>query len=82
MGTANVDDIASVYDGVKPALRNTSATPGMSVNVSEFARSLDRSQLPAPPSPEKVQKVFTAAAKYHYWIAAPEENAAIGMALT
>ena len=74
---------------VKHALRNTSSRPATTVLVTpdqlygffrEIAKPLD-AQSGAPPSPEELQHLFVAAAKYSYWMGSPEENAAIGIHL-
>ena len=36
---------------------------------------------PAPPTPEEMRAFFGTVAKYGYWMASPEENAAIGIRL-
>jgi quercetin dioxygenase-like cupin family protein len=72
----------------KHALRNTSTRPTTVVLVTqnelygffrELAKSLSLGKPPAPPSPQEMQHLFAAAAKYHYWIGSPAENAEIGL---
>jgi hypothetical protein len=46
-----------------------------------IAKPFEAGQIPASPSPEDMQPLFVAAAKYHYWMGSPEENAAIGISL-
>jgi quercetin dioxygenase-like cupin family protein len=45
----------------------------------QVAKPFEAGQMPAPPSPEHMQQLFAAAAKYHFWMGSPEENAAIGI---
>jgi quercetin dioxygenase-like cupin family protein len=80
----------SIPGNVKHALRNVSTLPAITVLVTkagiyqffrELALPFDPDQLPSPPTPEDMQKLFTAASKYEYWMASPEENAAIGISL-
>jgi hypothetical protein len=47
----------------------------------ELARPFDPNRPPAPPTPEEMQHLFSAAEKYKYWLASREENAAIGISL-
>jgi quercetin dioxygenase-like cupin family protein len=73
----------------KHALRNTSSQPVTKILVTQnelyvFFRELAKpfkNQPPAPPAPEEMQKLFETAAKHHYWMGSPEENAAIGISL-
>jgi hypothetical protein len=46
-----------------------------------LAKPFEAGQMPGPPSPEHMQQLFAAAAKYHYWTGSPEENAKIGISL-
>jgi len=46
----------------------------------EIAKPVD-GQPGTPPSPEELQQLFVAAAKYGYWMGSPDENAAIGINL-
>jgi hypothetical protein len=47
----------------------------------ELARPFDPNRPPAPPTAEEMQELFELAAKHGYWMASPEENAAIGISL-
>ena len=78
----------AIPGNVKHAIRNTSSTPTTVLLVTQdelynFFRSIAKPfeawQEPAPPSPEDVQRLLAAAAKYHYWMGSPEENAMIGI---
>jgi hypothetical protein len=47
----------------------------------ELARPFDPHRPPAPPTPNEMQQIFSAAQRYGYWLASPDENAAIGISL-
>jgi hypothetical protein len=47
----------------------------------ELARPFDPNRPPAPPTPEEMQQLFSVAGKYEYWLASPDENAAIGISI-
>ena len=47
----------------------------------ELARPFDPNRPPAPPTPDEMQQLFGVAEKYEYWLASPDENAAIGISL-
>jgi hypothetical protein len=34
-----------------------------------------------PPTPNEMQQLFSTAQRYGYWLASPDENAAIGISL-
>jgi quercetin dioxygenase-like cupin family protein len=82
--------VVAIPGNVKHALRNTSSTPTTVLLVTQeelynffrsIAKPFEAGQLPAPPSPEDMQQLFAVAAKYHYWMGSPEENATIGISL-
>ena len=86
--TANAAEVVSIPGNVRHALRNTSPSPITSITVSkqelysffrELARPFDPNRPPAPLTPEEMQELFRVAAKYGYWLASQEENAAIGL---
>ena len=88
--TANAAEVVSIPGNVRHALRNTSPGPITSITVSkqelysffrELARPFDPNRLPAPPTPEEMQQLFSVAEKYEYWLASRDENAAIGISL-
>ena len=88
--TTQPGGVLAIPGNVKHALRNTSSTATTVLLVTQeelydFFRSIAKpfevGQMPAPPSPEDMQQLFVAAAKYHYWMGSPEENAAIGISL-
>jgi hypothetical protein len=47
----------------------------------EIAQPFDPNRPAAPPTPEEMQQLFSVAEKYEYWLASPDENAAIGISL-
>ena len=88
--TTQPGGVLAIPGNVKHALRNTSSTPTTVLLVTQeelynFFRSIAKpfevGQMPVPPSPEDMQQLFVAAAKYHYWMGSPEENATIGISL-
>lgn len=83
-------EVVSIPGNVRHALRNTSSSPMTSITVSkqdlynffrELARPFDPNGPPAPPTPDEMQQLFSVAEKYEYWLASPDENAAIGISL-
>jgi quercetin dioxygenase-like cupin family protein len=83
-------EVVSIPGNVRHALRNTSLSPITSITVSkhelysffrELARPFDPNRPPGSPTPEEKQQLFSAAEKYEYWLASPDENAAIGISL-
>ena len=83
-------EVVSIPGNVRHALRNTSSSPMTSITVSkqelynffrELARPFDPNRPPEPPTPEEMQQLFSVAEKYEYWLASPDENAAIGISL-
>ena len=88
--TVTAGEVVSIPGNVRHALRNTSPSPITLITVSkhelysffrELARPFDPNRPPAPPTPEEMQQLFSAAQKYEYWLASPDENAAIGISL-
>jgi hypothetical protein len=76
---------------IRHALRNTSRSPITSITVSkqelysffrELPRPFDPDRPPAPPTPEEMQQLFSVAEKYEYWLASPDENAAVGISIS
>jgi len=82
-------EVLAIPGGVKHALRNTSSTPATTLLVAQvelykFFREIAKPcgvQLPASPPADAMQKLFTAAAKYNYWMGSEADNAAIGISL-
>jgi quercetin dioxygenase-like cupin family protein len=88
--TVTAEEVVSIPGNVRHALRNTSPSPITAITVSkqelcsffrELARPFDPNSPPAPPTPEEMQHLFSVAQKYEYWLASPDENAAIGISL-
>ncbi|MBV8442063.1 MAG: cupin domain-containing protein [Hyphomicrobiales bacterium] len=74
--------------GVRHGFRNVSSGPSVSLVVTtatlgrfflEMGRPLEQASL--PPTPEDFVRRVSVAAKYGYWLASPEENAAVGIRL-
>jgi quercetin dioxygenase-like cupin family protein len=85
-----VGAVVAVPGNVKHALRNTSSLQATMVVVTtsklyeffgEVSKPFDLKRRPSPPTPEEMEKLFSTAARYGYWMASPEENAAIGISL-
>src|ERR1700751_5010579 len=84
--TVNAGEVVSIPGNVRHALRNTSHSPMTSITVSkqqlysffrELARSFDPHRPPAPPTPNEMQQLFSAAQRYGYWLVSTGENAGI-----
>ena len=48
----------------------------------EIGRPIAADTLPKPPSLADIQGFTDVAARYHHWLASPEENAAVGINLS
>jgi quercetin dioxygenase-like cupin family protein len=86
--TAGPGDVICVPGGVRHAIRNTSPSPtaillATTPNIYEFfqelAKPYDPEQPQGPPTEEDMHRLLALAAKYHYWIASPQENQSIGL---
>ena len=82
--------VITIPGNVKHALRNSSSRPVTLALITkselykffrELAKPLDPDLTSAPPAPEVMQELVRIAAKYGYWLASTEENAAIGLSL-
>ena len=89
--TTQPGGVVAIPGKVKHALRNTSSTPTTVLLVTQdelynffrsIAKPFEAGQMPASPSPQDLQQLFASAAKYHYWMGSPEENAMIGISLS
>lgn len=85
---ATPSETICIPGGTKHALRDASAGPAViqlttTINIYGFFRELgkpfDPGKPPAPSTPEDMQRLRTLAAKHNYWMASPQENAAIGL---
>jgi quercetin dioxygenase-like cupin family protein len=88
--TVGVGAVAVIPGNVKHALRNSSSLPTTMVLVTtsrmynffaEVSKPFDRKRRPAPPTSEEMKNFLGTVARYGYWVASPEENAAIGINL-
>lgn len=88
--TIGVGAVVTVPGNVKHALRNASSLPAIMVVVTtsklyeffgEVSTPFDPKRRPAPPTPEEMRAFFGTVAKYGYWVASPDENAAIGLSI-
>lgn len=88
--TAGVGEVVTIPGSVKHALRNSSSLPITLALVTksdlykffrELAKPFNAKQPYAPPTAEAMQELFRIAAKYGYWLASQEENAAIGLSI-
>ena len=86
--SASPGDVIVIPSDAKHAFRNTKdkcvrTMVASGREIYEFFREVvepfDPSSSPAPPTKEHIQVLVEAAAKYRYWMASPEENAAIGL---
>jgi hypothetical protein len=86
--TANSGDLICAPSNAKHALRNSSSASvtylvASTPNAYNFLSELEKSFHPDPsagaPTPEEMQLLLTLVAKYNYWVASPQENAAIGL---
>jgi quercetin dioxygenase-like cupin family protein len=89
--TANSGDLICAPSNAKHAFRNSSSAPvtylvASTPNAYNFLNELEKLGKPfhpdpsaGPPTPEEMQLLLTLVAKYNYWVASPQENAAIGL---
>jgi|SRR6266404_2703691 len=77
-----------ISGGEKHALHNSSRAPASVLltttpNMCRFFRELGKpfhpGQLVEPPTSEDLQRLRILAAQHNYWMASPQENAAIGL---
>lgn len=83
-------DFVQVPSGTKHAFRNPFAEPAVSIvcttgKLGRFLQEVGRIVYPgtpvAPPAPEELQHFMDVCNRYDYWVAPPEENAAVGISL-
>jgi quercetin dioxygenase-like cupin family protein len=86
--TARSGETICIPSDVKHALRNNSPTPAAVLltttpNIYRFFRELGKPFYPdqpaVQPTPADLERLRTLAARHNYWMASPEENAAIGL---
>ena len=86
--TARPGDVISIPGNIKHALRNGSServtlllatTPNIYSFFRELAKPFEPDQPVGAPKPAEMQRLLTLSAKHNYWIASPQENAAIGL---
>lgn len=87
----NAGDSRHVASEVRHAWKNESDGPAVAIIVTtprlgrffqEAGRPVAPDALPQAPSPADVQRFAEVAARYHHWLASPEENAAVGINLS
>ena len=88
--TVGVGSVVSVPANVKHALRNTSSVPATLIVVTtsklyeffrEVSKPFDPNHQPGPQTPEEIKIFLGIVARYGYWVASLEDNAAIGIRL-
>lgn len=86
--TARAGEIISIPSNVKHALRNSSqentslllvTTPNIYGFFRAIANPVNSVSKPGPLTPADMERLMTLSAKHNYWLASPEENAAIGL---
>ena len=86
--TVNAGEFAHIPGNAKHAWQNASDEPSLQLitttsRLGRFFREIGRlvsAGVPAkPPTTEDLQHLLRTAAKYGYWMASPEENAALGI---
>ena len=86
-----IGDFVHIPGNVKHAWKNTSndnlvtlttTTPALGKFFQEVGRMIEPGEQQGIPTPEEVDHfVQISIQKYHYWLATPEENAAVGIIL-
>jgi quercetin dioxygenase-like cupin family protein len=88
--TADAGTVVTIPGHTKHAWRNSSPLPVTLVFVTtskmyEFFREVTKpfhpGQSTVAPTPEQIQELLRATARYGYWMGSPEENAAIGLSM-
>jgi cupin domain len=83
-------DFIQVPSVAKHAFRNPLTEPAVSIvsttgKLGRFFQEVGRMAYPgtpvAPPEPEELQHFMEVSKRYSYWVATPEENAAVGISL-
>jgi quercetin dioxygenase-like cupin family protein len=88
--TVGPGDFIQVPSEAKHGFRNGSKDPVVQLITTtsrlgrffqEIGRSLHRDEIARPPFPDEIQSFLKTAERYGYWLATPEENAAVGISL-
>ena len=87
---AGVGDLVCIPGGIRHAIRNSSTSPAVILIAVtpkiykfflELGKPYDAGQPVGPPTEADMERLLALAAKYDYWIGAPQENEAIGLKL-
>jgi quercetin dioxygenase-like cupin family protein len=86
---AKAGDYLHVPSGAQHAWRNVSAEPAVTLIITtkrmgQFFREVGRpvTEASRPPTPEELARFAQVSARYGYWNATPEENAAVGIQMS
>ena len=85
--TVGAGEVVAVPGNIKHAWRNSSQRPATVVIVTtskmyKFFHEITRpDHSAAPPTPDEIQELVRATARYGYWMGSPEENRAIGLSI-
>jgi len=83
----NAGDYVHIASGTPHAWRNDTSEPVTDLIVTTkrmgefFLETTRPTRAPGAPSPEYLARMAAVAATYGYWLASPEENAAVGIEL-
>ena len=86
--TMSAGDFRHMPQGARHAWKNQSNEPAVAIIVTtsrlgrfflEVGRPVSADAFSSPPSPADVQHFAEVAARYHHWLASPEENADVGI---
>jgi Cupin domain len=89
--TSERGETVSIPGNVQHAIRNLSdwsaeilliSTPNIYEFFRELGKPVNAEQPPALPTPDDLQRLQQLSERYNYWLASPEENAAIGLAIS
>jgi hypothetical protein len=89
--TMTAGDFRHVPQNVRHAWKNQSDQPAIAIIATtsrlgrffqEVGKPLAVNVVTSPPSPADIERFAEVAARYHHWLASPEENAAIGISLS
>jgi quercetin dioxygenase-like cupin family protein len=89
--TAGPGDLVEVPSKAKHGFRNRSQHPVVQLITTtsklgrffqEVGRSITEGARGSPPHPDEIQRFLKTAERFGYWLATPEENAAVGISLS